>query len=91
MHLKSVKIKVLKVLNIFSLYLKSIKIKVLQVLKNALLRLKFCKNQSIKSTERELSCLNQLKLWLLTFENFLFLANMFHLVKIGYKDFTTRA
>lgn len=54
MHLKSVKIKVLKVLNIFSLYLKSIKIKVLQVLKNALLRLKFCKNQSIKSTEREL-------------------------------------
>lgn len=60
MHLKSVKIKVLKVLNISSLYLKSIKIKVLQVLKNALLRLKFCKNQSIKSTERELSGLNQL-------------------------------
>lgn len=27
----------------------------------------------------------------MTFENFLFLANMFHLVKIGYKDFTTRA
>lgn len=88
MHLKSVKIKVLKVLNISSLYLKSIKIKVLQVLKNALLRLKFCKNQSIKSTERELSCL---PIIIMTFENFLFLANMFHLVKIGYKDFTTRA